>query len=133
MQDPHPQDLNLTSQATLVPIQATVSTVITHMDNSTHEAELRPVQVEASGLAWGQEVCWDIFLAREASPTTTTPPLTLTADPLLLEAHPLPLGHALLQVLEEPREDKLWRWTDSLQWTTLANETGAVRTDELPA
>lgn len=34
----------------------------------------------------------------ETSPTTTTIPLTLTADLVLLETSPLPLGHALLQV-----------------------------------
>lgn len=107
LQDHHPRDSNLTLQAILVPTQAMVSTVTTRMDTITQEARLLVAQAEASGPAWEQEEYWDISLAvKETSPTTITPPLSLTADVLLLEAPPLPLGHALLQVLEEPREDR---------------------------
>ncbi|XP_068448091.1 store-operated calcium entry-associated regulatory factor isoform X2 [Clinocottus analis] len=106
-QDHRPRDSNLTSQAILVSTKAMVSIVTTLKDNSTQEAKLLLAQAVASGPAWEQEGCWDISLVvREASPTTMTTPLLAAADVLLLVASHLPLGHALLQVLEEPREDK---------------------------
>lgn len=107
LQDHRPRDSNLTSQATLVPTQATVSTVTTRTDNSTQGAMLLVAQAETSGPAWEQEGCWvTCLVVRETSRTTITPQLILTAGALLLEAPPLPLGHALLQVLEAPREDR---------------------------
>lgn len=54
---------SLSAQTPLVPTQATVSVATTRMDSSTQGAELLPAQVEVFGLAWGQAVCWDIFLA----------------------------------------------------------------------
>lgn len=99
---PH-QDSNQTTQTTLEPTPVMVSTVITLTDTSTQEARQLPAQEEVSGLEWEQAGCLDIFLVvRGASPTILTTPLTLTDLP---ENLPLP-GHALLQVLEEPKEDR---------------------------
>lgn len=112
LQDHHLQDSNLTSQAMLVPTLLMVSTVTTLNSNSTQEAEHLLAQVEASGPEWGQEGCWGTSLVvRELSPTITATPLTPPADiPLLETPPPLLLGHALLQVLEEPREDRSCGW-----------------------
>ncbi|XP_037328675.1 store-operated calcium entry-associated regulatory factor isoform X1 [Pungitius pungitius] len=105
LQHHRPRDSNPTSQAILVPTQATVSIVTTLTGNSTQEAMLLLAQVGASGPAWEQEECWDISLVViETSPTTMIAPLT--TDLLLLEATHLPLGHALLPVLEELKEDE---------------------------
>lgn len=109
--DHHPRDSKLNTQAILIPNQAMVSTVTILMDLSTKEAELPRTQAEASGLALGQEGCWDTFLVdRGASPTAILTPVPLHTD--LREGppgplrHPPPLEHALLQVLEGPREDR---------------------------
>lgn len=102
-----------------------VSTVTTLTDNSTQVATLLLAQAEASGPAWEQEGCWDISLVvREASPTTLTTRLTLTADVLVLETLPLPPGHALLQVLEEPREDRSCGWGQIMDGTENNGELG---------
>ncbi|KAK5621233.1 hypothetical protein CRENBAI_011629 [Crenichthys baileyi] len=76
-----------------------VSVVIILMDNITKEVALVLAQVEASGLEWEQEECWDIFLVVRGHSRVAH---------LQLEKTTL-LGHAKLQVLVEPKEDRSWK------------------------